>query len=399
MAELSAALTLVEPWPSRVLGGIPGIPVEELAQLPQDLAPGAVLPLVNTEKQMLAYGLFDPENEMVRVLPADNDEVFDAGFFIRRVERAAQWRRRLGLVTPQGAYRLINAEGDGLPGFVVDVLGDCYVLYTYSTALQPFLEWIARGIQACLPFTSIVGKVRPTGDTPTGRIEHQLLAGTEPPRQLVVVEDNIRYEVHPLGGLNVGLFPDMRDVRRAFAHWIPGQRVLNTFAYTGSFSLVAALRGAAQVTTIELASGVVQWSKTNFQLNELDPEDRRFRFVKGDVFDYLKTARRQDEQFDVVVLDPPAATSLPGRRWFLKTDYDRLMGHALKVMPRGGLLVVAASSVQSRPDQLDHQIRLAARNTSRRLRLVQSFGLPPDYPTQMIYPQSRYLKVSFLLVD
>ena len=191
----------------------------------------------------------------------------------------------------------------------------------------------------------------------------------------------------------------MREVRRALRPWFHGRSVLNTFCYTGSFSVVAALENAKSVVSVDFSAGVLDWAKTNFQLNELNVNDKRFKFVRDDVFEFLRVSRRHDKMFDVVILDPPATTTVPGRRWYLKSDYGRLMGHALKVVSPGGLIVVAATCTASRPEKLETQIREAARESGRRLRLADSLGLPSDFPTQMIYPQARHLKCYLLLAD
>lgn len=388
--------TLPEPWPGRVHGGAPAIELQELDGFPE-VQSGDAVSLRDQEGRQVGIGIADPANGVLRTLPAAPMERLDDAFFQKRIQAAAQLRRRLGLVGPQSAYRLINAEGDGLSGMLVEIYAEHALIYTYSDAYDAYLPAIATALESELGVRSVIQKERPPGGPPSGRVPFSQLTAEVPPRELHVVENGLLYEVHLQGGVNTGLFCDMRDVRRAFASFAPGRRVLNTFAYTGSFSVVAAKAGAKTVTTIDFASGVLQWAKTNFKLNDLSTS--RHPFVRGDVFEYLKNARRKGETFDAIILDPPATTTVPGRRWFLKSDYDRLIAHALRVTASGGLLVVAASSVDSRPEKLEKQIREAARDVNRRLTLVQTFGLPADFPTQMIHPQSRYLKCYFLIAD
>lgn len=394
------SLVLDDPWLSRAKGGLPHIDFAEHPDfIGTDIGDGAAVQLRDPSGSLVAFGIVDRENQTLRLLPAEDGEHFDENFFRRRIAQASRMRHRLGLSRTDNAYRLINSEGDGLSGFLVDVYAGHVVIYTYAKSFAPWATLLAKAIAIQLEPPSVIAKVRPAGETPTGAVEHVLLHGEEPPRQLVVLEDGVKFEVHLRGGLNTGLFSDMRDVRRALRPWLKGQRVLNTFAYTGSFSLVAALSGAKLVVSVEYAAGVIQWAKTNFQHNDIAPNEQRHRFVKGDVFDYFKAEKRKGREYDVVVLDPPATTPVPGRRWFLKTDYDRLVAHALGVMPSGSLLVAAASSAQSRPEKMENQLRAAGRKMGRRLRLVDSPGLPADFPTQLIYPQSRHLKCYFLLVD
>lgn len=393
------SVTLPEPWPSRVRGGIPYI---DRTDVGPDFAPvesSDPLVLRGANYEPVGLGFWDAEQERLWTLPTEGEQVFDEKFIGQRIKPAVGIRRRLGLFTPDSACRLVNGEGDGLSGFFLDWYAGHVVIYTLSSALDRFVPLVAKVAAGIIKPTSILSKVRPPGEIPTGKIPYRMEVGDEPPAEVVVREDDVAYEVHLTGGINTGLFCDMRDVRRELKPWFSGKRVLNTFSYTGSFSVVAALHGAKSVTSVDFATGVLDWTKTNFSLNQLSPTDKRFKFVRDDVFEFLKFTRRHEKQFDVVILDPPTTTTVPGRRWFLKSDYGRLIGHALKVTTPGGLLVVAASSPTSRPDKLESQIREAAREAGTRVRLVGSPSLPADFPTQMIHPAARYLKCYFLLTE
>ena len=393
------SLTLSDPWPSRVRGGIPFLELAELATPVEGAEPGDVITLRAANFEPLGLAIYDPESGRLWSLPSSPDEVFDEKFLHRRVHQAVELRGRLGFPTEDSAYRLINGEGDGLPGFLVDVYSRHVVVYSLSPALDRHAPLLAKVIAEELHPHSVISKIRPTGELVTGKLPFRVEFGTEPPTDIVVREGGVAYEVHLTGGLNTGLFVDMREVRRALRPWFHGKSVLNTFCYTGSFSVVAAKENAKSVVSVDFSAGVLDWAKTNFQLNELNVNDKKFKFVRDDVFEFLRVSRRHDKMFDVVILDPPATTTVPGRRWYLKSDYGRLIGHALKVVSPGGLIVVAATCTASRPDKLETQIREAARESGRRLRMADSLGLPSDFPTQMIYPQARHLKCYLLLAD
>jgi 23S rRNA (cytosine1962-C5)-methyltransferase len=395
-------LRLDEATAGRVRGGTPWLEPDN-AGVPLDASiAGRAFRLIDAEDDPIGYAIADPDNACFRVWPlllGEQERPLDFVFFRKRVRRALSWRKRLDLVAAESAYRLINSEGDDLSGFIVDVYAGHAVIYSFSPAFDDLADVLAKAIRAENVCQTVVGKVRPSGETPVGRLEGRPFSPEQPPRTVTVVEDDAKYEVHLLGGLNTGLFCDMRDVRRAIRPLAPDQRVLNLFAYTGSFSVVAALAGARSVTTVEFAGGVVEWSKTNFALNDLPTDGRQYKFVKADVFEFLKQARRKEEAWDLIILDPPISTNAPGRKWYLKSDYDRLIAHALRVLAPGGVIVVAANTVQSRPEGVEKHVREAAKATGRRLRLLDAFGLPADFPTQMIHPLGRYLKVFFLWAE
>ena len=205
-------------------------------------------------------------------------------------------RRRLGLADGVSAYRLINGEGDGLSGLSVDVYGPFAVATALSRGLGNHARALATAALAVLPESDLplrgaVLKVRlkAQGASPE-RAKDQVL-GEEPPAKLIVRENGVPYEVHLRGGINVGLFSDMRDHRAGLARFVRDRRVLNTFAYTGALSLAAARAGAAAVTSVDLAGGPLAWARENFRLSGLDPEDARFRWETSDVFRFLETER------------------------------------------------------------------------------------------------------------
>jgi 23S rRNA (cytosine1962-C5)-methyltransferase len=391
------SLMLPEIWVSRARGGVPSIDLAELTDVPS-VAEGEPIRLRGTNYDPVGWGVIDGATGVVWSYPSQPDELFDEAFFRGRIARALAWRERLGLNVAEGGYRLINGEGDGLPGFQVDVYARHVVIYSLSAVLDVHVPMLARVIAGTLEPISIISKVRPTGDVPTGKLAYRLEHGAEPPQALSVRENDLVYEVHLTGGINTGLFLDMRLVRETIRPWLRGKAVLNLFSYTGSFSMLAVREGAKSITSVDFAQGVLDWTKSNLALNEI-PLSKHIRFERDDVLEYVKVARRHEKSFDVIILDPPARTTVPNKRWFMKSDYGRLIGHALKILSPGGLLVVAASSVASKPEKLESQIREAAKETGRRLQLVATPGLPADFPTQMIHPSARHLKCLFLLAD
>ncbi len=176
------SLNLPELWASRVRGGIPAIELDQLTDLPA-FASGDLLQLRAENFEPLGWGIADPETNVIWSFTSGPEEAFDPKFFHRRVQHAHRLRKRLGLTGDDAGYRLIHGEGDGLPGFQVDVYSQHVVVYSLSTALDRFAPLLAEQVGKELHAVSVISKVRPAGEVPTGKVPYRLEVGIEPPRQ------------------------------------------------------------------------------------------------------------------------------------------------------------------------------------------------------------------------
>jgi 23S rRNA G2069 N7-methylase RlmK/C1962 C5-methylase RlmI len=246
------------------------------------------------------------------------------------------------------------------------------------------------------PVRGVVLKVRPGGACRPGPVEEEIL-GASPPRQLVVEESGVSYEVHPVGSLNVGLFTDLREHRRRLARSVADRRVLNLFAYTGSLSVVAGRHGATSVTSVDLSPGVLRWARKNFQLSGMDPDAPRFRFESADAPRFVRQALARADEYDLVILDPPAVSAARPSSWSLKNDYADLISQAAGLLPAaGGELWVTSNARGDRP--VMRHIEAGMRASGRSFTVIESGGLPPDYPVPTGYPAGRYLEVFQLAI-
>ncbi len=349
-------------------------------------APGERVRLLDTGGDDVGLAISDPENQRLRVMatPDDGFPRIDGALLGWRVERALAWRSQLGLPGPEHAYRLLHHAGDGVPGFTCDVLGPWAVLYAYSAALLPFARQLAEAVCGFARLRGVVVKVRARG----GAAEvTQEVVGEAPPERHVALERGVPFEIHALGGLNVGLFTDMREHRVTLARHAPGRTVLNLFSYTGALSLACARAGAASVTSVDTSDGVQAWARGNFARSELtDPA--RWRFETGDAVRFLARAAKTRERYDLVLVDPPTFSTARGKPWTLERDYPELIAQAAAVIPDGGLLWLAANT-----HELGSLVRLAQRGLRGRGAIVDQGGLPPDYPTLAAQPRDRYLQV------
>ncbi len=358
----------------------------DTARLAITAATGARVRLDDDGGDELGLAVVDLDNQRLRVLatPADGFARIDGALLGWRVERALAWRTRLGLPGPDNAYRLLHGGGDGVPGFTCDVLGRWAVLYAYAPALVPVARQLAEAVRGFARLDGVVIKVRARGGA-TDVIQE--IIGDPPPERHVVLEREVPFEVHATGGLNVGLFTDMREHRVGLARHAPGRTVLNLFSYTGALSVACARAGAAAVTSVDTSAGVQAWAQGNFARSHL-VDAARWRFETGDAVRFLARAAKAKERYELVLIDPPTFSTARGKAWTLDRDYPELIAQAAAVIPDGGLLWLAANT-----HELGSLVRLAQRGLRGRGVIVDQGGLPADYPTLAAQPRDRYLQV------
>jgi 23S rRNA (cytosine1962-C5)-methyltransferase len=331
------------------------------------------------------FGLWDAQSPIaVRLYSAG--QVPDAAWVRARVRSA--WALRDSVRRHRtSAYRWIAGEGDALPGVIVDLYGPYAVLVTYSSSVESLVPWIADALGSVTPLRGLVRRRAPERSD-----EHELetLRGRAPPRDLVVEEYGVRQRANLFEGQKTGLYLDQRENRRTLAEHALGLRVLNLFAYTGGFSLHAALGGAKSVTSVDVAPAAMAAAQDNFRLNGLDPDTHEF--VVADAVEFIERARSNHQRFDLVIADPPSFS----RR---KTDlprtvhaYERLHKLGLQVTEPGGLYAASSCTAQVDPDTFRRVMAEAARRGRRRFQIIHDAGHAPDHPVMAAHREGRYLK-------
>jgi 23S rRNA (cytosine1962-C5)-methyltransferase len=364
----------------------------DTARLTLDVPAGEQVQLTDERGDELGLAIVDPDNARLRMMatPADGFPKIDGALLGWRVERALRWRKALGLPGPDHAYRIVHGAGDGLPGFACDVLGSAAVVYVYGAGLRALGKQLAEAIVGFAQLRGAVVKLRARGGADS--VEQEIV-GVRPDDKLIVTEHGMPLEIHPHGGLNHGLFTDMREHRKGLARFVAGARVLNLFSYTGALSVACARAGAATVTSVDTSAGVQAWASGNFGRSGLT-DAKRWRFETGDAVRFLTRAARDKERYDVVLIDPPTFSTARGSPWTLDRDYPELIAKAAAVIPNDGLLWLAANT---------HELGSLAKLAQKGLRaagrvgaLLEPGGLPPEYPTLAAQPHDRYLQVCLL---
>ena len=389
------AFQLPSPVASRVVAGLPVLRLDALGGV--DLAAGDVIHLTGSAAKILAPPSPIQPTESCACSPHYASTRSTGHSSRNGSPMRPRNARHSDSPPPTPRPTLLNAEGDGLSGFTADVLGDYVVLYVYSHGLLPLGRLLGGQILNLLSVRGVVLKVRPGGAARPGPVEEEIL-GASPPGPLVVEESGVPYEIHPLGSLNVGLFTDMREHRRRLARSVEDRRVLNLFAYTGSLSVVAGRHGATSVTSVDLSPGVLRWARKNFQLSGMDPDASRFRFESADAPRFVRQALARADEYDLVILDPPTVSAARPSSWSLKNDYSDLISQAAGLLPAaGGELWVTSNARGDRP--VMRHVEAGLRASGRSFTVIESGGLPPDYPVPAEYPAGRYLEVVQLAVE
>ena len=356
---------------------------------------GELVQLADERGKRLATALLDPTDRVVaRVLSAKPMQL-DRAWLKQRLQAALSLREGYLDLSDTNAYRLVNAEGDGLPGLTVDRYADYLMVQLYCEGWRPHLKLITAVLQELLQPTGIYEKARPQNTRELEAVSDskaygRLLAGTPAPQRLKVQENGLTFLVSLEHGLNTGLFLDQRQNRRDLQPHMAGKRFLNLFAYTGAFSVAAAASGAAKVTSVDVSASYTDWNRANFEANRLNP--KQHRFLVGDCMVRLAELAVAKEQFEVILMDPPSFSTTVKGRFTTRGGTSDLVAACLALLADGGLLI--CSSNHQKTDLADYlkELRRGALQAGCELRVIQQQGQPADFPYPVTFPEGRYLK-------
>ncbi len=356
--------------------------------------PGELICLLNDKGRQLATALFDPNDRIVARVLGQGKLRLDAGWFETKL-RQAEHLRQSALLEETNAYRLVNGEGDGLPGLTVDRYGDYLMVQLYSAAWDSHLSALTKALQQVYQPLGIYRKLRPQE---TRQLEaksknkqySKVVAGEKAPVPLTVQENGLDYLVDLREGLNTGLFPDQRRNRRELMARSAGKTVLNLFAFTGAFSVAAAAAGAKQVTSVDVSQKYLDVARGNFSINRLNP--KRHQFVVGDVFAELEKMREQGRKFDIILFDPPSFSTTKKSRFSTHGGTAKLVAETLPLLVTGGLLMSSSNHQKVSMDDYLKELRRGALQVGTNLRTIFTSGQPEDFPCPVTFPEGRYLK-------
>jgi 23S rRNA (cytosine1962-C5)-methyltransferase len=357
-----------------------------LKKMPEDVADGQVVAVLDSRGNELAKGHFNHGSIAVRVLTFEN-EAIDQAFFNKRISNAVALRKLLNLFrTDNSICRLIHGEGDELPGLVVDFYGGVAVIQCHSFGMYQQIDLIVEALKTALPneLTAIYNKSSDTLPKREQIIDSYLFGTCETPH--VALENGVKYNIDWINGQKTGFFIDQRENRALLAKYSNDKKILNTFCYSGGFSLAALKNGANEVHSLDSSKKAIELTDNNIVLNDL--ADKHTSIV-ADAMVYI---RETGEDFDIVILDPPAFAKHRDKRHQAVQGYKRLNAMAMSHIRPGGLLMTYSCSQVVDKSLFTHTIIAAAIESGRSVRILEQLHQPADHPINAFHPEGEYLK-------
>ncbi len=357
-----------------------------LARVEGSPAPGDVVLAADTGGKPLALGFYNTGDIAFRLLTDDPAATIDADFLRQRIERALALRRLV--VPPQtDAFRLVNAEGDGMPGLVVDRYGN-YLAFSIGTAgMEKWRDALIGFLGEMLEPAGIYERSDGRSRQMEGLSDRIGPAAGEIPVAVEIAENGLRFEVDLVGGQKTGFFLDQRLNREIVGDLSSGANVLNCFSYTGAFSAYAARGGAKRVVSVEASAAANAIACRNLVRNGFDPE--LHPVLTANCFDYFRETK---EEFDRIVLDPPAFAKSRKDVERSARGYKEINLQAARLLREGGLLATFSCSNPIDEVLFARIVLGAVRDAGKAAQVLRVLGAGPDHPLNLAHPEGRYLK-------
>lgn len=358
----------------------------------EDLEDGELVTVQDAQERFLAKGHFQNATIAVRVLTFENEEI-DAAFFQKKIQNAVDVRRSLNLFREDNSIcRLIHGEGDGLPGLIVDYYNKVAVIQCHSIGMYRSVELIATGLKNVLKdeLTAIYNK---SSETLPDRLEvndSYLFGSCEMPH--VALENGIKFNIDWINGQKTGFFIDQRENRLLLGRYAKGKKVLNTFCYSGGFSLSALQNGATLAHSLDSSMKAIHLTDENISLNKFE----NHASIVADAMEYMKDL---PESYDIIILDPPAFAKHRDKRHKAVQGYKRLNAHAIRQIKPGGIIFTFSCSQVIDKLLFTNTVIAASIEAGRNVRILEQLHQPDDHPISAVHPEGEYLKGLVIYVD
>ena len=356
---------------------------------------GDLVDVFDNKDTFLAVGHYQPSSIAVRIL-SFVQETPDINFFREKINRAITYRKSIGIIgNPEiNVFRLIHGEGDGLPGLIIDYYNGVAVMQMHSIGFYRIRKEIASILAELLKdrIFAVYDKSEVTIPHMSGVVAtNEFLYGNS--EAVVVTENGYKFKIDWKTGQKTGFFIDQRENRKLLEKYTEGRVVLNMFGYTGGFS-VYAMKNASIVHTVDSSFPAIEMANENIKLNYGD--DKRHESFQVDAFDYMNHIK---DQYDLMILDPPAFAKHNNVLANALQGYKRLNIKAIEQIKPGGIIFTFSCSQVVTKENFRKSVFAAAANTGRSVRILHQMSQPPDHPVNIYHPESEYLKGLVIYVE
>ena len=376
--------------------GYPLISKESIVSWDKVKQEGSVINLVDEKGKFILKAYHGVQNKGYGwALSVNKNEKIDSTYFSKKIKSAVAYREDLYHDDSTTAFRVFNGEGDGVGGLSIDYFDGFYLLTWYSLGIYEFKSDILEALKNSVKYKGIYQKKR--FDSKGKYLDEQddVICGDKAEAPIIVKENGANFAIYLDDGAMVGVFLDQRDVRKTIRDkYAKGKTVLNTFSYTGAFSVAAALGGSSKTTSVDLAKRSITKTKEQFEINKIDVDKQDI--IVEDVFNYFKYAVRKKLLFDLVVLDPPSFARSKKHTFSASKDYVNLLKEAIKITNRGGIIVASTNSANFGMMTFRDFINKAFKELDGRYEIKERFSLPKDFRVLKKFQEGNYLKVVFI---
>ena len=378
-----------------IKSGYPLILKDAIQNLNDIREEGTIIKIVDEKNQFLGKGYYGKQNKGYGwILTRKEQEHIDQAFFERKIKSALHKRKGFYKSNDTNAFRVVTGEGDGFGGLIIYYYNGYYVISWYSEGIYSFKDEIIGALQKVANFKGIYQKKR--FDTKGKYIEEDdFVSGERGEFPIIVKENGVNFAVYLNDGAMVGVFLDQRNVRKQIRDtYAKGKTVLNMFSYTGAFSVFAALGGATNTTSVDLANRSLSKTIEQFSVNGIDYEAQDI--IVEDVFHYFKYAVKKQMKFDMVVLDPPSFARSKKYTFSAAKDYKNLLKETIAITENNGIIVASTNCSTFDMKKFKGFIDTAFKEMNGKYKILEEHSLPEDFRTIDQFKEGDYLKVVFI---
>jgi len=362
----------------------------------ENIEEGTIVNLLDSKKKFISKGYFGKQNKGFGwVLSNQKDEKFNKEFFAKKINSAVDYRKDFFDDTQTTAFRLFNGAGDGVGGLTIDYFNGYYLITWYSLGIYQFKEQIIEALKVSVDYKGIYQKRRFASNGQYLDSDKDFVCGQLSPEPLIVKENSVNFAIYLDDGPMVGIFLDQREVRKTIRDkYAKGKTVLNTFSYTGAFSVYASLGKAIKTTSVDLANRSLAKTSEQFSVNNINPDDENI--IVKDVFDYFKLAVKQNLLFDLVIVDPPSFARSKKHTFSVSKDYIKLLKEIIQITNKGGVIVASTNYANLSLSRFRSFIDKAFKDSNSKYKIEETFSLPKDFRVSDKFREDNYLKVVFI---